>query len=81
MSQITAIYHMPIDIACLNNNNNNNTRFDTRCISSDMRIQSAVKCHCYLIQKQHTTVMQPAGAVPLSQRNTETQGTMTSHNI
>jgi hypothetical protein len=24
----------------------NNSRFDTRCISSGMRIQSAVKCHC-----------------------------------
>jgi hypothetical protein len=37
-------------------------RFDTRCISSVMRIQSAVKCHCYLTQTQHTIVMQPAGA-------------------
>jgi hypothetical protein len=42
--------------------NNNNSRFDMRCISSVIRIQSAVKCHCYLTQKQHTTVMQPAGA-------------------
>jgi hypothetical protein len=42
------------------------------CISSVMKIQSAVKCHGYLTQKQHTTVMQPAGAKT-------TQGTMTSH--
>jgi hypothetical protein len=35
--------------------NDNNSRFDTRC-SPVMRIQSAVKCHCYLTQKQHTTV-------------------------
>jgi hypothetical protein len=41
---------------------NTNTRFDTRCISSVMKIQIAVKCHCYLTQKQHTTVIQPAGA-------------------
>jgi hypothetical protein len=61
------------------NNNNNNSRFDMRSISSGMRIQSTVKCHCYLTQKQHTTVMQPKGAVLLSQHNTETQGTMTSH--
>jgi hypothetical protein len=39
-----------------------------RCISSVMKIQSAVKCHCYLTQKQHTTVMLPAGT-----------STMTSH--
>jgi hypothetical protein len=26
------------------NNNNKNSRFDTRCISSVLRIQSAVKC-------------------------------------
>jgi hypothetical protein len=39
---------------------------------SPQLIQSAVKCHCYLTQKQHTTVMQPVGAKT-------TQGTMTSH--
>jgi hypothetical protein len=53
---------------------NNNSRFDTHCISV-MRIQSAVKCHCYLTQKQHTTVMQPAGAVPLLQHNTQYRNT------
>jgi hypothetical protein len=47
------------------------TRFDTRCISSGMRIQSVVKCHCYLTQKQHTTVMQPSGVVPLSQHTVQ----------
>jgi hypothetical protein len=41
-----------------------------------MRIQSAVKCHCYLTQKQHTTIMQPSGAVPLS----HTQYRNTRHN-
>jgi hypothetical protein len=30
-----------------------------------MRIQSAVKCHCYLTQKQHTTVMQPIHYITL----------------
>jgi hypothetical protein len=41
-----------------------------------MRIQSAVKYHCYVTQKQHTTVMQPSGAVPLS----HTQYRNTRHN-
>jgi hypothetical protein len=38
------------------NNNNNNSKFNTCCISSVMKIQSAVKCHCYLTQQQHTNL-------------------------
>jgi hypothetical protein len=32
----------------------NNSRFDTRCISSVMKIQSVVKRHCYLTETQGT---------------------------
>jgi hypothetical protein len=53
----------------------NNSRFDMRCISSVMRIQSAVKCHCYQTQKQRTTVMQPAVA-----KTTQRQYRNTRHN-
>jgi hypothetical protein len=55
------------------NNNNNNSRFDMRCISSVMRIQSAVKCHCYPTQIQHTTVMQPAGAKTTQRQHRNTR--------
>jgi hypothetical protein len=44
-------------------------------ISSVMKVQSVVKCHCYLSQKQQTTVMQPAGA-----KTTQTQHRNTRHN-
>jgi hypothetical protein len=35
-----------------------------------MRIQSAVKCYCVLTQKQHTTVLQPAGAKTTQKQHT-----------
>jgi hypothetical protein len=44
-------------------------------VSPGMRIQSAMKCHCYLTQKQHTTVLQPAGA-----KTTQRQHRNTRHN-
>jgi hypothetical protein len=43
-------------------------------VSPVMRIQSAVKCLCYLTQKQHTPVLQPASA-----KTTQTQHRNTRH--
>jgi hypothetical protein len=45
-----------LQVTPFQSNNNNNSSFDMRRISLVMKIQSAIKCNCYLTQKQNSDV-------------------------